>query len=130
LLKNKEVSFNEDYSHFLEPRKEVFVVNEKSEFKDSALSLVYKVKDMSEDDFTKLNIVSNLLSSMSCRLLQKVLRDEFELVYSASSCCHMRSGVLEITAYINKNNKDLVIEKIKEIVLSKDKLKKLSKERN
>lgn len=120
LIKDKDAKpvLEKNYNFFLEPRENINIVNDKGHFKDSAISLAYKVKDMSEDDFTKLNIVSNLLSSMSSRLLQKVLRDEFELVYSANSCCHMRSGVLEITAYINKNNKELVIEKIKEIVLS------------
>lgn len=118
LLRNKEVSFNEDYSHFLEPRKEVFVVNEKSEFKDSALSLVYKVKDMSEDDFGKLSLVSNLLSSSSSRLLMKKLRDEEEIVYSAFSCIDLNSGYLNIDCFINKNNKDLALLKIKEVMES------------
>ena len=68
LLKEDIISYDEDYNHFLQPRNEVNDVHEKSEFKDSALSLVYKVKDMKEEDFHKLALVCGLLSSASSRL--------------------------------------------------------------
>ncbi len=118
ILRNKNISYKEDYNHFLEPRDEVYVVNEKSKFNDSALSVVYKIKDMSEDDFYKLSLVSGLLSSGSSRLLMKKLRDEEEIVYSAFSGSQIRSGVLFIDAFINKDNKDLAISKIKEVMES------------
>ena len=118
LLKNKVISYDEDYNHFLEPRDEVNFIHEKSNFKDSVLSLVYKVKNMTEDDFAYLGMVSGLLSSLSSRLLQKKLRDEHELIYSSSSSIALRFGILEINSYINKNNKDLVIEKIHEVMSS------------
>lgn len=113
-----EISYELDLNHFLEPRDEVHIVNEKGHFKDSSLSLAYKVKDMTEDDFAYLGMVSGLLSSLSSRLLQKKLRDEHELIYSSSSSIALRFGVLEINSYINKNNKDLVIEKIHEVMNS------------
>lgn len=116
--KKKEISYEVDYNHFLEPRKEINIVNDKGCFKDSSISLVYKVKDMCEDDILMLGLISSLLSSLSSRLLQKVLRDEHELVYSTNSCSYLRSGALEITAFIHKDNKDIVIEKIKEVIES------------
>ena len=118
LLKEDIISYDEDYNHFLQPRNEVNDVHEKSEFKDSALSLVYKVKDMKEEDFHKLALVSGLLSSASSRLLMKKLRDEEEIVYSAFSSSHIRAGTLFIDCYINKNNKDLAMSKIKEVISS------------
>ena len=51
LLKEEVISYDEDYNHFLQPRDKVNDVHEKKEFKDSALSLVYKVRDMKEEDF-------------------------------------------------------------------------------
>ena len=50
------------------------------------------------------------------KMLNKKLRDENDLVYSSKVLTYLRFGVLEITAYINKNNKDIVIEKIKEVM--------------
>ena len=118
LLKNEVISYDEYYNHFLEPRDEVNFIHEKSNFKDSVLSLVYKVKNMTEDDFAKLSLVSGLLSSGSSRLLMKKLRDEEEIVYSASSGAIIRSGVLIIDCFINKNNKDLAFSKVKEVMES------------
>ena len=105
------------YSHFLTvDDKDVNYVEEKKEFKDSSVSFYYKIKDMSEDDFTKLSLVRGLLTSLSSRMLNKKLRDENDLVYSSKALAYLRFGVFEITAYINKNNKDIVIEKIKEVM--------------
>ena len=116
--KKKDISYEIDFNHFLPPREDVTIINDKGHFKDSSISLVYKVKDMSEDDFIVLGLVSSLLSSMSSRLLSKVLRDEYELIYSCKCISYLRAGALEVTAFINKDNKDLVIEKIKEVILS------------
>ena len=118
LLKEEVISYDEDYNHFLQPRDKVNEVHEKKEFKDSALSLVYKVRDMKEEDFHMLTLVSGLLSSASSRLLMKKLRDEEEIVYSAFSSSHIRAGTLFIDCYINKDNKDLAISKIKEVMNS------------
>ena len=118
LLKDETISYDEDYNHFLEPRDEVRVINEKSNFKDSILSLVYKVKNMTEDDFAKLSLVSGLLSSSSSRLLMKKLRDEEEIVYSAGSGAILRAGTLIIDCFINKNNKDLAYSKVIEVMES------------
>lgn len=105
------------YNHFLKVYdKETNFVEEKKNFKDSSVSFYYKIKDMAEDDFTKLSLVRSLLTSLSSRLLNKKLRDENDLVYSSKAVAYLRFGVFEITAYINKNNKDIVIEKIKEVM--------------
>lgn len=106
-----------NYNHFLEPKnEEVKVVEEKKEFKDSAISFLYKVKDMREDDFNYLSLVKSLLNSLSSRMLNKKLRDENDLVYSSKASTYLRFGVLEVTAYINKINKDIVINKIYEVM--------------
>lgn len=105
-----------NFNHFLKVRDKVQVVEEKKDFKDSAVSLYYKIKDISEDDFTCISLVKSLLTSLSSRMLNKKLRDENDLVYSSRVSTYLRFGVFEITAYINGKNKDFVIEKIKEVM--------------
>lgn len=78
--------------------------------------MYYKIRDIDESDFTKISLVKGLLSSLSSRLLNKKLRDENDLVYASNVATYFRFGVFEITAYINKNSKDIVIEKIKEVM--------------
>lgn len=110
-------SFEKKYSHFLKVNEsdEKFI-HERKDFKDSSISFYYKVKDMKEDDFNKLSLVRSLLSSQSSRMLNKKLRDENDLVYASKAVSYLRFGVFEITAYINRANKDIVIEKIKEVM--------------
>lgn len=105
-----------NYNYFLGVRDKVINIEEKSIFKDSSLSFIYKVKDMSEDDFKYLSLLKALLSSLSSRLLGKKLRDECDLIYSSRVNLYMHYGVFEITVFINKNNKDLVKEKLIELI--------------
>lgn len=111
-LKEIEKNFN----YFLKVRDKVQVIEEKKDFKDSAVSLYYKIKDISEDDFTCISLVKSLLTSLSSRMLNKKLRDENDFVYSSKVVTYLRFGVFEITAYINGKNKEVVIEKIKEVM--------------
>ncbi len=104
------------YDCFLKPRNEVQVINEKKKFKDSSLSLVYKIKDMSDDDKVTLGLIYGLLTSLSSRLLSKKLRDEEELIYSTKVLPYGHYGCFEITAFINKKNKDEVHDKILEVM--------------
>ena len=111
---NKDFSF-ELYNYF-KPRNEVLNVIEDSTFKNSIISYVYKIKNMSCDDEILLNVCADLLSSLSSRLLNKKLRDDNDLVYSSHATASRKYGLLIITASINKNNIDLVKEKIVEVV--------------
>ena len=103
-------------NYFLNPRNEVNNVEEDSIFKDSAISYLYKVKDMCEDDIVYLNVIRDLLNSLSSRLLSKKLRDENDLIYSSKVVSYDRFGVFEITALINKDNVDIVKLKILEVM--------------
>ncbi len=119
LLKEKSsaVTLTFDFNHFLKPfRKKVLEEEEKNIFKDSAFSLIYKVKNMTEDDFIYLGIVRGLLSSLSSLLLDKKLRQDFDLVYSTSVDAYVHYGLLELTAYIHKDNKKIVKEKMLEVM--------------
>lgn len=112
-----KISFKKNYEHFLKPKNtEVNIVNEKSEFLDSGISFLYKVQDMTKDDFIYLGIVKGLLGSLSSRLLNKKLRDEYDLIYSSRIADYANFGVFTITTYINRDNKDLVIEKVMEVM--------------
>ena len=108
-----------DYIHYLTPyRTTPQKITEEKEFRDSAISLIYKVKDMKQEDNILLSLVHSLLTSLSSRLLNKKLRDEYNLIYSSGVTFFPNYGLLKITAYINPKNKDIVEEKIKEVLNS------------
>lgn len=108
-----------DYIHYLTPyRTTPQKITEEKEFRDSAISLIYKVKDMKQEDNILLSLVHSLLTSLSSRLLNKKLRDEYNLIYSSEVTFFPNYGLLKITAYINPKNKDIVVEKIKEVLNS------------
>lgn len=116
LDKFKEESYEAELFNFFNIRDKVTDVVEKSTFKDSIVSFVYKVKDMKEDEYVHLNLVRDLLTSLSSRLLNKKLRDENELVYSSRAMSYPHYGAFELTAFINKNNVDIVKEKFHEVI--------------
>lgn len=108
-----------DYIHYLPPyRKEPQKIIEEKEFKDSALSLIYKIKDKKQEDNILLSLIHNLLTSLSSRLLNKKLRDEYNLIYSSEVSFYPNYGLFKITVYINPKNKDIAEEKIKEVMNS------------
>lgn len=102
--------------NYLKPRENVQEITEKSNFKDSSISFVYKIKNYNDDEYVILNLLRDLLTSLSSRLLDIKLRDENELIYSSRVSSDSRYGVFEITAFIQKDNLDIVKEKIKELV--------------
>lgn len=115
-LKEQE-TLKTNYRHYLKPfRITPQEITEEKKFKDSSLSLVYKVKNMKEEDTILLGLLKNILTSQSTRLLSKKLRDEYNLVYSSYATFYPNFGIFEITAYINALNKDLALEKILEVM--------------
>ncbi len=115
-LKEQE-TLKTNYRHYLKPfRITPQEITEEKNFKDSSLSLVYKVENMKEEDTILLGLLKNILTSQSTRLLNKKLRDEYNLVYSSSATFYPNFGIFEITAYINPLNKDLALEKILEVM--------------
>lgn len=113
-----EKVFDAELFYFLKPRKEILEITESSKFKDSSISIIYKVKDMCEDDIIYINCVCDLLNSLSSRMLSKVLRDENNIVYSCGARSYSHYGAIEIIALINKENKDLARSKIIEVMSS------------
>lgn len=102
--------------YYLEPREKVQEIEENSKFKDSVFSVVYKVKDMKQEDVILLNTLRNILTSLSSRLLGEKLRDESELIYSSRVVAYPHFGIFEITVYINKENITEVKEKLEEVI--------------
>ena len=113
-FKNKEINIELD--HFMNTRDKILEVTENSTFNNSCLSIVYKVKDANEFDYIYLNYVRDILTSISLGLLSKTLREDLEIVYSVKVKPYSRYGLLEIKAFINKNNMELAKNKIIEIV--------------
>lgn len=116
LDKFKENHIEAELFNFFNIRDKITDVVEKSNFKDSIVSFVYKVKDMKENEYVYLNLVRDLLVSLSSRLLNKKLRDENELVYSSKAVSYPHYGAFELTAFINKDNVDIVKEKFHEVM--------------
>lgn len=124
-VKEEKQIINTDYIHYLTPfRTTSQEVIETKDFKDSALSFIYKVKDMKKEDQIILSIITSLLTSLYSRLLNKKLRDENNLIYSSNVTFYPNFGVFEIVVFINPNNKERAKEKIKEVIscLSDEKL--------
>ena len=113
-FKNKEINIKLD--HFMNTRDKILEVTEDSSFNNSCLSIVYKVKDANEFDYIYLNYVRDILTSISLGLLSKTLREDLEIVYSVKVKTYSRYGLLEIKAFINKDNMELCKNKIIEIV--------------
>ncbi len=101
--------------HFYDTDKAKYI-EEKSSFTNSVYYSFYTVKDMKEKDTILLGTINGLLSSPSSRLLNKTLRDENELVYSCFSNNSNAFGVLNIVAYIQDKNIEIVREKIREVL--------------
>ena len=115
--KDTEIMIKDDYNNFLNNYKDKYsYYEEKKDFKDSALSVVYKIKDYSIDDVKYLCIIRGILTSLSTRVLDNKLRGEHDLVYGSKCNIYKHFGLLEITTFINKDNKDLVFEKIMEVM--------------
>lgn len=108
-----------DYTHYLLPyREKTQRITEEKQFKDSALSLIYKIKNMKKEDTILLSLVHNLLASLSSRLLNKTLRDKYNLIYSSNINFYPNYGILKITAFINPKNKEIVEQKMIEVLES------------
>ena len=113
----KTIQFEKDYEHFLLPcRKEPQIIEEEKEFNQSAVSLIYKVKNFSSNDRIVLNVVKSLLMSTSCRLLFNKLRSEEQLVYSADASNYYFYGFLKIKAYTDRNRLEYAKNKIVEVI--------------
>lgn len=108
--------YHANFNHFLKVREMVTLKCEDSNFKDSIYSMVFKVKDINENDIILLNAIKDILSSPSSRLLDKVLRDDNDLIYSSLVKVYKFFGLLEITVFINKNNILMVKEKLNEVM--------------
>ena len=108
--------FVKDVDCFLDTKEDVRYVYDETNFKESVLSLVYKVKDMSVIDKNYLDLIASFLRHSAVNLLKKKLRDEMDLIYYSIVISNKDFGLLRITVYINKNNKDVAYQKILEIM--------------
>ena len=118
LYKNNRAVFeNPIYYDFL-PRinDETVYKEEHVPFTQSNLQVIYKVRDMSDQDFSLLNHVSMLLSSKSSDLLMKSLRGEGGLVYGTYSIAYIRRGLLVIHAMIYRDAKEEAERRIYDIM--------------
>ena len=113
----KESTVPVDIKNYLPIRNQVCDIVEESHFRNSVYLSFYKVKDMCEEDEVILTVVQGLLSSQTSRILNKKLRDENDLVYSAHAISFNTFGLLCIATFINQKNIEQVREKVKDVLL-------------
>ena len=114
--KDKNIIIDCNYDNYLTKYKDKYdYYEEDSNFRDSSLSVVYKIRDFCKDDYKYLIMLKLILTALPTRVLDSKLRDENDLVYGSNCGIYKHYGLFEITTYINKNNKDRVFEKILEI---------------
>ena len=113
----KNIIVKGNYDNYLNNYRDVYqYYEEKKDFKDSALSIVYKIRNYNKNDGLYLRIVSSIMNSMSTRVLDNKLRGDHDLVYGSRCSIYRHYGLFEITTFINKDNKDMVLEKIFEVM--------------
>lgn len=119
LYKNfKDKVFDSELYYFMKLRDNILEVVDESSFNNSCLSIVYKLKDATKDDYIYLNFIRDLLTSLSSRILSKILRDDLEIVYSVQVIPYTHYGLLEVKAFINKDNMEITKEKIIDVINS------------
>ncbi len=115
--KDENISLTKDYAHYLSPfRREPQYIEEVKPFKQSALVLLYKVQNMQEEDCVCLSILGSLLNSQSSSILLQKLRKEEGLVYSAGFQFYSNYGVVQLTAFIDRNKMEKAKEKMFEAI--------------
>jgi len=107
----KIVSFNTDYNLYLTKVK-TKEIDEEGDFNQSLLSVVYNIKDIKEEDHSKIYMIGNLLASRTSAILQENLRDKNGLTYAARVKPRARSATFIITALTDKDSKEKVLKQI------------------
>ena len=112
----KDIIIDCNYDNYLTKYKDNYdYYEEDSDFRDSSLSIVYKIRDFCKDDYKYLIMLKLILTALPTRVLDNKLRNDNDLVYGSRCNILKHYGLFEITTFINKNNKDIVFNKILEI---------------
>lgn len=98
--------------------KDVRIVEERKDYSQSIVKMAYKVKNYTKDDMIMLSLITTLLNSQSSSILSDYLRNLKNLVYTCGGFAYLNHGVLIITAKIYRNNKELTIKAIKDVMKS------------
>ena len=117
IFKKKEttIQISKRQNHFLKP-KEVQVITEEKDFFQSFITLVYKVKDMTEKDRYSLIAIGLLLNDQASHILFKKIRLENDLAYTTSAFYRSYYGLLALTALINKTSKNKTIKTFNKVI--------------
>lgn len=124
-LKNKE-ELSRLHQKYFKQEKEYFTVNinylnfiydkkydEKeiiSTYNQSVLKLGYQVRDMKEEDMLAFNMLYFMLASTENDLIYNNLRSKNNLIYSAYTQRKNIFSIIDITVFLNKEDKNKVLE--------------------
>lgn len=114
-LKDYKLDF--DYDFYFKDR-DFIEKNDKSNYYQSILYMVYNVSDYKETDMYILYLLNLLLSSSASDLLIKKLRKKYNLVYTCGSSILIRNGLIIIKANCSLKNIEMAKLVIKDLMLS------------
>ena len=124
--KSEDKTIQLKYDHIFHPKQNDYI-EETSKFNQTALFMMYDIKDIVPEEKEYLSLIGNILGGSENDLIFKQLRLNNNLVYSSNVAKYNYYGLLLVETHLNYENKDRAIELIKETLASlKD--KKLLKE--
>lgn len=109
------------YDQIFHPKQNDYI-EENSKFNQTALFMMYDIKDIVPEEKEYLSLIGNILGGSENDLIFKQLRLNNNLVYSSNVAKYNYYGLLLVETHLNYENKDRAIELIKETIASlKDK---------
>ena len=125
----EDIELDKDFSYYKKSNLKVNeVIEVKKEYQDSILNMAFLVKNMKDEDEIYLRALNNLITkSLGISLFFKKLRLDNNLVYSVFNSVKLNRGLLVVETSLEKNNKEKVVNLIKE-TLSELKDKKVLEE--
>lgn len=107
------VSFNADYFQMF-PFSETRIIEEQGTFHQTALYMVYEVKEYKKSERMHLLLLTDLLGSEEIALIFNTLRIQHHLVYGSHVLVKSYNGLFMIETYLNHENKDKAIKLIED----------------
>ncbi len=119
--KNEDKNIQLKYDHIFHPKQNGYI-EETSKFNQTALFMMYDIKDIIPEEKEYLSLIGNILGGSENDLIFKQLRLNNNLVYSSNVAKYNYYGLLLVETHLNYENKDRAIELVKETLASlKDK---------
>jgi predicted Zn-dependent peptidase len=111
----KKVNIDTDYKYPIKLEKQDIKDTDK-DIKESTLEIMYQINNLTEKDIPGIIILSMIMNYDSGRLIHKILRDKYNLVYGAYAYFNYRTNTLYFEASIDSKNKNNCIKAMDELM--------------